>query len=111
MNPLLAAQAYCGDLARGTAQAWNRFWFTPADPATLSAIRILAGAMLLYTHAVWSIDLVEFFGPQSWVNPQAMPAYYNAQDMSQTWAWSHFWWIESPGALWAAHLAALVIFA
>jgi hypothetical protein len=110
MNPLPAVQAYFSELARGTAQAWTRFWFTPTDPATLSAIRILAGLMLLYTHAIWSIDLVEFFGPQSWVNPQAMPAYYSARSMSDTWAWSHFWWIESTEGLWAAHLAALVVF-
>ena len=43
-------------------QSWNAFWFTPQDAATLGLIRILAGAMLLYTHFVWSLDLTGFFG-------------------------------------------------
>ena len=34
-------------------EAWNSFWFTPTSPSTLSAIRVLAGMMLLYTHLVW----------------------------------------------------------
>ena len=43
-------------------EAWNEFWFTPTSPTTLSAIRVLAGAMLLYTHLVWSFGLTDFFG-------------------------------------------------
>jgi hypothetical protein len=39
---------------RAAWEAWNRFWFTPADPATLSLIRVLAGGMLFYTHFIWS---------------------------------------------------------
>ena len=46
-------QTWAGEIVAG----WNRFWFTPADPATLGAIRIFAGAMLFYTHLVWSLDL------------------------------------------------------
>ena len=34
---------YCRDLGRGMQTGWNRFWFSPADPATLGLIRILAG--------------------------------------------------------------------
>ena len=48
-------------------EAWNQFWFTPTSPSTLSAIRVLAGAMLLYTHLVWSFDLDAFFGPDGWL--------------------------------------------
>ena len=48
-------------------QAWNRFWFTPADPATLSLIRLLAGGMLFYTHLVWSLDLQAFVGQEGWL--------------------------------------------
>ena len=51
---------------------WNRFWFEPADPATLGIIRICAGAMLFYTHAVWALDLMAFFGPHSWLSPEAV---------------------------------------
>ena len=54
-------RAYFRDLVSHTTQGWNRFWFTPADPATICLIRILAGAMLCYTHAVWTLDLAAFF--------------------------------------------------
>ena len=44
-------------------EAWNQFWFTPTSPSTLSAIRVLAGAMLLYTHLIWSFDLDRVLRP------------------------------------------------
>ncbi len=86
---------------------WNRFWFQAADPATLGLIRILAGAMLFYTHLVWSLDLTAFIGPNSW-----LPA-SSVQLLQQgTYSWSYLWWIEdSPALLWTAHIAALVVFA
>jgi len=86
--------------------AWNRFWFQPTDPATLGLIRICAGAMLLYTHLVWSLDLAAFFGPQGWLASDAV-----RQLQGDTYTWSYFWYIESPVALWTAHVAALVVFA
>ena len=54
--------------------AWDRFWFTPAAPHTLALLRILAGAMLFYTHLIWSLDLLAFVGPQSWVSHEVIRA-------------------------------------
>ena len=86
---------------------WNRFWFEPADPATLGIIRICAGAMLFYTHAVWALDLMAFFGPHSWLSPEAVQLLQQG-----TYTYSYLWWLQdSPAALWAAHIAALVAFA
>ena len=51
---------YFRELFRAARDGWNRFWFTPSDPATLGLIRILAGAMLLYTHVVWTLGLERF---------------------------------------------------
>lgn len=96
---------YFRDLLRGTRDGWNRFWFTPADPATLGVVRILAGAMLFYTHLIWSLDLESFFGPQGWVSPQAI-----AHLPRQEWTWSYLHWIHSPTVLWIAHIAALGVF-
>ena len=48
--------------------AWDQFWFTAVDPATLATIRLCTGLMLLYTHVVWSLDLSSFFSPQGWIN-------------------------------------------
>ncbi len=57
MNSLRqAGTSWCSEVVTG----WNRFWFTPSAPHTLALMRILAGAMLLYTHLVWAKDLIAF---------------------------------------------------
>ena len=53
-------------------EAWNEFWFSPTSPSTLSAIRVLAGMMLLYTHLVWSFGLTGFFGQNGYLPQQLM---------------------------------------
>ena len=47
--------------------AWNRFWFSPADPTTLGVMRILAGLLTLYVHLAYSFDLQEFMGRNAWL--------------------------------------------
>src|SRR5687768_13166915 len=86
--------------------AWDRFWFTPAAPHTLALLRILAGAMLFYTHLIWSLDLLAFVGPQSWVSHEVIRATHR-----ESYAWSYLWYIESPALLWILHLGALGVFA
>src|SRR6185369_12418823 len=68
-------------------------------------IRILAGAMLCYTHAVWTLDLPAFFGEQSWINATAYRATHG-----ESYGWSLLWFCESPTVLWAVHIAGLVVF-
>jgi hypothetical protein len=97
-----AVRDYCADAVEG----WNRFWFTPTDPAVLSAIRVCAGAMLLYTHFMWSFDLNTFFGA-SGILPNSLIA---AEHQGRA-AFTFFLSIESPWLLWTVHLAALVVFA
>lgn len=99
--------SYVRDLRRGTWVGWNRFWFSPTDPATLGLIRIFAGVMLLYTHLVWSLDLKGFFGGQGWLTPETL----NKLPGHSPFQWSYFYWIHSPALLWTAHIAALVVFA
>jgi hypothetical protein len=99
-------QAYWRELRSSLTECWNRFWFTPSDPATLGAIRVCTGLMLFYTHAVWSIDLLGFYGPSG-----KLPVEFVRQFHGTPYAWSHLYAIESPSALWAFHLAALVVLA
>jgi len=107
---------YCSELVRTAIAGWNRFWFSPADPATLGLIRICAGVMLFYTHLVWSLDLPDFFGPHSWVSPAAAKAYLVSPDaakagLDDSYSWSYLWLVDSPAALWALHIAGLAVFA
>jgi uncharacterized membrane protein YphA (DoxX/SURF4 family) len=91
---------------RELIELWDRFWFTPTDPATLSLIRVFAGAMLLYTHLVWTINLSDFFGADGWLSAPLVHEIHRDMD-----TWSYFWWVHSPAVLWMVHLAALAVFA
>lgn len=105
-------------------QAWNRFWFTPTDPATLSLIRLLAGSMLLYTHLVWSFDLQAFIGQEGWLPVDYLRSQIQVETLPDvgiltdadgqavaTWSvWSVFFWIKSVWLLWSVHVFALIVF-
>ncbi len=61
------------------ADGWNAFWYTPVDPTLLGVIRILAGLMLLYTHAVWGLALDDFFGPDAWIDRKLVDVVMTSQ--------------------------------
>ena len=86
--------------------AWDRFWFTPAEPQTLGLIRIMGGAMLFYTHLVWGKDLIAFMGPDGWLPNEVMQDFFRG-----SFVWSYLWYFESPAILWLLHSVALVVFA
>lgn len=44
----------------------KRFFFTPTDPTTLGFMRILTGLLMLYTHAVYCVELEGLLGPNAW---------------------------------------------
>ncbi len=87
-------------------RSWEQFWFTACDAATLGLIRILAGGMLLYTHWVWSLDLVGFFGSNARLSRDFIGRFHNSP-----YAWSHLLWIDNSIVLWCTHILALVVFA
>jgi hypothetical protein len=49
-------------------RSWERFWFTPMDPTLLGLIRILCGAIVVYTFAVYSFSLQDMMGQDAWVD-------------------------------------------
>ena len=100
------AITFVRDAAAATSNAWNQFWFTPADPTTLCLIRVLAGLMLFYTHAVWTLDLEAFFGEQSWLSREVI-----AQANQDGYSWSVLSWCRSSTTLWTMHIVALTTFA
>ena len=111
MNAAPAIRDWHNDLVDG----WNRFWFTPAAPQTLALIRIFAGAMLFYTHLVWSLDLEAFFGAHSWLTTDVLNILrFDNMLRLDSYAWSHFTLLarfDSVALLWAAHIGALAVFA
>jgi hypothetical protein len=49
-------------------RSWDRFWFAPGDPTTLGLIRICAGAITLYVHLVYTLDLQTLVGRDAWIS-------------------------------------------
>ena len=91
-------------------EAWDRFWFAPSPPHTLALIRILAGAMLFYTHFVLTLDLPAFLGRDAWVNRHAAMLLNQSAD-GGVWAWSYLYYVDSPALLWTLHIGALAVLA
>ncbi len=92
----------CNDLWLG----WNAFWFTPRRTTWLGVLRIGAGCMALYTHAVWTLDFEAFLGTERMIGPAIAP------EMNPTnWHWTHFDWIQNEAVLWGLHWVSLGSFA
>jgi hypothetical protein len=53
-------------------RAWDRFWFSKADPTTLGLIRICAGLITLYVHLAYTGDLQQLFGKDAWLSLEKM---------------------------------------
>src|SRR4029453_17888968 len=96
--------------ARDVVRGWDRFLFTPSPPHPLAAIRIFGGAMLLYTHAVWTINLDAFLGPHSWLTSETVSLMNRGPD-DANYALSYLCWVRSPAGLWMLHFAALAVIA
>jgi hypothetical protein len=85
--------------------AWNRFWFVPRDPVVLAVMRICTGWMLVYTHAVWTLELETFVGLGGIFGPEYSDGFHGASPF----AWTHFAWFDGSGWLWGSHFVALAV--
>ena len=99
------ATDYLRGLWKAAIDGWNQFWFSPTAPHTLAIMRIATGLMIFYTHLVWSLEFLNFFGPQARVTLEFTRLFHESR-----FAWSHFHWISQPWALITIHVLALVIF-
>ncbi|MCA9217765.1 MAG: HTTM domain-containing protein [Planctomycetales bacterium] len=89
---------------RDVLACWCRFWFTPTAPQTLAAIRIMGGAMLVYTHVVYAIDLNAFVGADSWISSDLSREIHSGGTAS-----SFLWYVQSPPVMWIVHAVSLVV--
>lgn len=106
---IAACQAWCGEWVRW----WNRFWFTPDDPALLGLLRVLVGSMVFYTHAVWTLDLEKFFGSEALLPPNYRSLLGDGESSFglPNLLWSHFDWLPGDAWLLPVHLLGLAIVA
>src|SRR5581483_3872035 len=63
-------------------RAWDRFFFTPADPTPLALVRIATGLLLLWSLGVTGLDLRGFLGSDGWADPEV------ARALGGAWDWS-----------------------
>jgi hypothetical protein len=57
------------------ARNWMWFWFSPADPTLLGLIRLFTGLLTFYVCLAYTVDLQELFGPDAWVDLEALHEY------------------------------------
>lgn len=85
--------------------AWNRFWFEPADPLMLGVIRILTAWMLFYNLAVWTLDLEAFFGNNGLQPLEAVRRIHEGQPVFSFWLWT------GDQYLWPIHITCMIVVA
>ena len=89
------------------SRRWDRFWFVSADPATLSAIRIVTGLVLMYVHLSALTQSLDVIGPQGWLDARAWQELSGPQ--TTAWRWSLWSFVQAPHLIWLFH--GLFIFA
>ena len=69
---MTANETYFSRLSQRVGQAWNRFWFTPCDPFTLSVLRVLTAGVALALYLSYIPDLEQWFGPDGMLSENSM---------------------------------------
>lgn len=72
----------------GFRESWVRFWFTPADPIVLHALRVLGGGLLLYWLLGYAGQVDAFFGPEGWFGRQALNEAVRLEGRTPALGWS-----------------------
>jgi hypothetical protein len=82
------------------------FLLTPRTAHTLAAIRIATGAMLVYVHAIWILDIDAFFGSEALLSNSFIRGLHAEQ-----WKWTYLALTESMAIAraheWVACLASI----
>jgi Vitamin K-dependent gamma-carboxylase len=101
---------YFRDLGISAVRAWDRFFFTPADPTTLGLIRILLGLLFFWDIAVLGVDLHDYLGSYGWIGPEAVRQYL-AEHAPH--AWSFWFYVPDRwlAPVWACCLLLVFLFA
>ena len=97
--------AYFDGLARSSTQAWQRFFFTPADPIPLALIRIIVGSLMVWNLATLGPDLRDYLGSDGWIGPEAV-RHYLAQNLPGAWS---FWLFVPDSHLLPVWVGCLVV--
>jgi hypothetical protein len=96
----------------GPVRAWVRFWFTPAYPVSLHAVRLLAGLLFLAWLLPFAGHLDSLFGRQGWFDQEAYAEASRLPDGSPTRpiTWSVLYLVDAdPTLLTLTYWASVVV--
>ncbi len=102
MSNSMVTESWLADWGSG----WNKFWFTSTTADTLAILRILTGAIALYTLLVWTCEFQGFIGG-GLVSEEFRGLMFRTS-LESTLAWSHFDWLDASLHM-PVHIAGLVI--
>ncbi len=108
-----ALASYKSRLVDGIGGGWRRFWFTPSDPLPLCVLRIAVGLVALYYVASFTSDLATWFSADGLLPPNVVRTLTGADNPNLTgpaeYRFSYLYYLDSPGELWAVHVAGLIV--
>lgn len=95
------------DQGTSLADAWNTFWFTPANPLPLAMLRIGVGLICLLNFCSYGLS------PDAWFAADGLAPIQSAKELltsADGQLWRHpslLWWIDSKGILLTVHMVAM----
>lgn len=101
-----AVTTYLNDFVRKFGDGWNRFWYTPVDPFPAAVLRIGIGLAAFYLIALFSFDLLQFFGPHGLLPIESVRAIY-----PENYRLTYFESVQDVATLRLMHYAGLAILA
>jgi len=102
-------RSYFTDLVEEFGRGWNRFWYTPSDPFTLSVLRVLTGLTALYLHATFTPDLVAFFGDGGLLPTELVSQLRGNEGLTGIHQLSYLSHLSTPTELMTAHAIGAVV--
>lgn len=79
-----AATHYFTELADAFGRGWNRFWFTPADPAPCAALRIAVGLLAALHLASLGVELDRWYGREGLLPPPTVDMLITGGNLDQS---------------------------
>jgi hypothetical protein len=105
------SRGYFTDLAGALGSAWNRFWFTPADPLPCACLRIAVGLVAIGHFLTLGIDLDRWYTADGFLPLATVRSLTEVRLADGTllpnYHWSYLNYLSTPGQLWIAHIAAI----
>lgn len=112
-----AATSYLSDLCTKFGDGWNRFWYAPVNPLPASILRIGVGSIAFYLIALFSFDLLQFFGAHGLLPADTVDSVVRAttntvldsQGRPKIYRFSYLDSTNDAGTLQAIHYAGLAV--